>query len=343
MGVQARASKAGRMLQPAGSISEKIHVHINGLEQGMFVKSKEATNPVLLVLHGGPGMPDYFLTERYPTGLEEYFTVVWWEQRGTGLSYRAGIPHETMTVEQFIADTLAVTNYLRSRFGQEKIYLLGHSWGSFIGIQTAARAPELYHAYIGMAQMSYQLASEQQAYEYMLAQYKANGNQRMVRKLQAAPVTMAGGTPDAYLAVRDEAMHTLGIGTTHDMKSVITGVFLASWWSLAYTWREKLNIWRGRSFSRSFGLWDQVIHTDLSTLVPVLDLPVYFFHGIYDYTCSYTLAQAYFEKLKAPVKRFYTFEQSAHCPVLEEPETARRIFQEEVLALQWHQAPSSPR
>ena len=95
----------------AGSISEKIFVNINGVEQGMFIKSKNINNPVLLYLHGG--MPDYFLTEKYPTGLEDYFTVVWWEQRGAGLSYTASLPRETMTAEQFMADTLAVTDYLR--------------------------------------------------------------------------------------------------------------------------------------------------------------------------------------------------------------------------------------
>ena len=93
-----------------------------------------------------------------------------------------------------------MTNYLRSRFGKEKIYLLGHSWGSFIGIQTAARAPELYHAYIGMAQMSYQLASEKLAYDYMLSAVRSRTvTSRMVRKLEAAPVTMADGTPQTTI------------------------------------------------------------------------------------------------------------------------------------------------
>src|SRR5688572_813152 len=108
-----------------GSISEKIHVNINGMEQGMIIKSKNETHPVLLYLHGG--LPDYFLTRKYPTGLEDYFTVVWWERRGSGLSYSADIPPETMTTEQFISDTLAVTNYLRHRFDKDKIYLMGHS------------------------------------------------------------------------------------------------------------------------------------------------------------------------------------------------------------------------
>ncbi|MEO8355420.1 MAG: alpha/beta hydrolase [Chloroflexota bacterium] len=313
----------------AGSISEKIHVNINGVEQGMFIKSKDKTNPVLLYLHGG--MPDYFLTQRYPTGLEDYFTVVWWEQRGSGISYRADIPPETMTLEQMISDTLEVTNYLRHRFGREKIYLMGHSGGTFIGIQAAALAPELYHAYIGVAQMSYQLRSERLAYEYMLQQFEKNGNREMVRKFEAAPVTMTDGTPDAYRALRDPAMHSLGIGTTHDMDSVITGLFLPSLASREYTLMEKVTTWRAKAHSGVALLWDEMLATDLSKEVTELAVPVYFFEGIYDYTCSYALAKDYFEQLQAPVKGFYTFEHSAHSPLFEEPEKMQKILQEDVL------------
>ncbi|MHB1459042.1 MAG: alpha/beta fold hydrolase [Armatimonadota bacterium] len=313
----------------AGSISEKIYININGVEQGMFIKSKDATHPVLLYLHGG--MPDYFLTQKYPTGLEEYFTVVWWEQRGSGMSYSADIPPETMTLEQMISDTLEVTNYLRHRFGQEKIYLMGHSQGTFIGIHAAARAPELYYAYIGVAQISYQLKSERLAYEYMLKQFQENGNTRMARKLAAAPVTMTDGTPDAYLALRDNAMHSLGIGTTHDMNSVITGIFLPSLTSRDYTLIEKINMWRGKSRSGVSPLWDTILATDLSKQVPELGIPVYFFEGIYDYTCSYTEAKSYFEKLEAPLKGFYTFTQSAHSPLFEEPERFVEIMVHDVI------------
>jgi len=300
------------------------------VEQGMFIKSKDINNPVLLYLHGG--MPDYFLTQKYPTGLEDYFTVVWWEQRGSGISYNADIPPETMNLEQMISDTLEVTNYLRNRFGKEKIYLMGHSGGTFIAIQAAARAPELYYAYIGVAQMSNQLKSEKLAYDYMLQRFKADGNNDMVRQLEAAPVTMTGGTPDAYLAVRDEAMHSLGIGTMHDMKSVITGIFLPSLTSQDYTLIEKINMWRGKSQSWVSSLWGKMLTTDLKKQVPELAIPVYFFEGIYDYTCSYVEAKSYFENLKAPLKGFYTFEQSAHSPIFEEPEKVRKIIKDDVLA-----------
>ncbi len=313
-----------------GSLSEKIHVNINGVEQGMFIQSKDVRNPVLLFVHGGPGMPTYFLTERYPTGLEQVFTVVWWDQRGTGLSYQPDLPRETMTVEQMIADTLEVTNYLRNRFGQDKIYLMGHSWGTFIGIQAAAQAPQLYHAYIGMAQLTYQLKSEQLAYEYMLKQCQANGNTRLLRKLEAAPFPTTVPLPPAYDPLRDEAMHSLGVGTTHDMRSVEMGVFVPSWLSRQYTLPEKVALWRGKFWSKGI-LWNEVLATDLTEKVTRLDIPVYVFQGSYDYTANYSLARAYLEQLQAPLKGFYTFEQSAHSPVLEEPERALRILREDVL------------
>ena len=194
-----------------------------------------------------------FLRENHPTRLEEHFTVAWWDQRGTALSYDPDMPRSTMTVTQIVADTLAVTDYLRERFGQDKIYLLGHSWGSFIGIQSAQRAPERFHAYVGMAQMAHQLKSETLAYDYMLREYKHRGDEKMVQALEAAPVTMEGGAPQGYRRLRDKAMHAVGIGTMHDMDSVITGLFLPSLRFPEYTVAEKIALWRGKAFSRSTG------------------------------------------------------------------------------------------
>lgn len=315
-----------------GSISEKIFVEINGVKQGMFIKSKDVSNPVLLFVHGGPGMPEYWLTQRYPTDLEDYFTVIWWEQRGSGLSYNPNIPPETMTAEQFVIDTIEVTNYLRKRFGQDKIYLMAHSWGSYIGIQAAAREPDLYYAYMGVGQISHQIQSEQLAYQYALAYYKENGNTDMVRKLEAAPPTLTIPLPKTYDALRDAYMHGAGIGTTREMNSVVTGIFLPSWQFREYTLGEKVNLWRGKIFSRGYGLWDQMQITDLSQQVTEFALPVYFFEGVYDYTCSHKLAKEYFEKINAPVKGFYRFEQSAHSPMFEEPEKMLMVMLKDVLA-----------
>lgn len=315
----------------AGSIAEKIHVNINGIQQGMFIMGKNIGNPVLLFLHGGTAMPEYFLTQNYPTGLEQYLTVCWWDRRNAGLSYSANVPPETLTVEQSISDTLAVTNYLRRRFHKDKIYMMAHSGGSLIGIQAAARAPELFYAYIGVGQMSDQLKSEMLSHEYMVRRYKAIRNTRMVKQLEAAPLTLSVPLPTSYMKVRDRAMHSLGVGTTHDMKSVITSVFLASWLFREYTLGEKLDLWRGK-FSSDKMLWDKMIATDLTKQIQMLDLPVYFFHGKYDYTVSYPLAKAYLDELQAPIKGFYTFEHSAHSPMFEEPARIKQILQEDVLA-----------
>jgi pimeloyl-ACP methyl ester carboxylesterase len=116
------------------------------------------------------------------------------------------------------------------------------------------------------------------------------------------------------------------------MNSVVTGIFLPSLTSREYTFMEKINMWRGKSRSGVASLWRDMITTDLSKKLPELAIPVYFFEGIYDYTCSFTAAKSYFESLKAPLKGFYTFEQSAHSPMFEEPEKMQKILREDVLA-----------
>ena len=312
------------------SVSEKRYLDLNGVRQGMFLQGTDVKNPVLLYVHGG--MPEFFLTERYPTGLEKVFTVAWWDRRGAGLSYDARIPPAEITYEQHVADTVAVTDYLRERFGQEKVYLMAHSGGTFFALQAVARAPERFHAYVGMSQIVRQLESERLAYEYLVTRYRERGDLRMLRRLEAAPVTIRDGTPDAYLSVRDKAMHRLGVGTMHDMHSVITGLFLPSITSPQYTVGEKLRLWRGKFTTGVMPQWEQVLATDLSELVPSVDVPVYLLHGVHDYTCSYGLAREYFEKIQAPVKGFYTFRHSAHCPIFEEPERTLRILSEDVLS-----------
>ena len=310
-----------------GSISEKIFVSIGGVQQGMFIKSKNSENPVLLYLHGG--MPDYFLTQKYPTGLEEIFTVVWWDQRGSGISYNDNITRESISLEQLLSDISEVTNYLRARFGQDKIYLLGRSGGSFPGIQAAAKMPRLYHAYIGIGQMSDQLQSEKLAYEYILKEYRTQGNRKMVQKLESSPIV--DDLPLPYLKIRDAAMHNMGIGTTREMKSVAGGMFFPSLMFREYTLKEKYKLWRAKARWGIHPLWETIKNTDLSRETRELNIPVYFLHGRYDHTVSYSLTKSYFEELHAPVKGFYTFEHSAHSPHFEEPERVREIIEKDIL------------
>lgn len=311
------------------SLSEKTFVTINGSRQGMFIKSKNLSNPVLLYVHGG--IPDYFLTQPYPTGMEEYFTVVWYEMRGMGISFDPNIDKESMTTDLLVSDVLEVTKYLRERFHQEKIYLMGHSGGTFYAVQAVNRAPENYHAYIGIAQITNQLKSEMLAYDYMLSEFKKNGNAKMVAEMEKAAITPDSiPLPASYAAMRDPGMHTLGIGTIHGMDSIVTGLLLPSFMFREYTIGEKINLWRGKV---AYGntTFNAQLATDITKEVPEVKIPVYFFHGIYDYTVNYNLARDYFNALKAPMKGFYTFEKSAHSPLFEEPEKMGQIIKEDVL------------
>jgi pimeloyl-ACP methyl ester carboxylesterase len=310
-----------------GSLSEKTFIEINCAEQGVFIKSRSAELPVLLYLHGG--MPDYFLTARYPTGLEDDFTVVWWEQRGSGLSHAAADPSTPITVDQLVNDAIALTEHLRRRFRQDRIYLMGHSGGTFLGLRVVQRAPELFHAYIGVAQITDQLESEQRAYEYMLSRFRATGDTKWVRRFEATSVEH--GTPPEYLRIRDAAMHELGVGTMHEMTSIVAGLFVPSLLFPEYTVREKWHLWAAKARSGASVLWEAMISTDLRQSVPEVGVPVYFFHGVHDYTCSYSLARAYAAELRAPRKGFYSFHHSAHSPIFEEPARVRDIIRRDVL------------
>lgn len=317
-----------------GSISEKIIVDINNASLGMFIMGKDTSKPTLLFLGGGPGIPQYFLETQYPSSLENEFVVCYLEYRGSSLSYNPDILSETITTEQYIEDAVGVTNYLRERFGQDKIYLMGHSFGTYIGVLTVSRHPELYHAYIAMSQITDQEKSEKSAYNYMLEQYKLSKNTKMVNKFKDYPIMSDDSTYRRYFksSLRDTAMHELGVGTMKNMNSVITGIFFPILRCKAYTQSERINMLRGRSFSTNTPVFADVTHFNAFLEVPTLDIPIYFFAGIYDYTCCYSLQKEYYDQIQAPIKGFYTFDNSAHSPLFEEPEKAGIILREDVLA-----------
>jgi pimeloyl-ACP methyl ester carboxylesterase len=331
----------------AGGIAEKVFVDIDGTRQGMFLRGEDRTKPVLLLLHGGPGMPDYFLARAHRSTLERRFVVCYWEQRGCGLSFAAGRDPAIMTVERFVQDVLAVTDALRARFGQDQIYLMGHSWGSYLGLLAVQRAPERYRAYIGMGQACDQPASERMAYTWMLERCAQLRNARLAGALRRTPIERADAPLEPYLngMARDKAMHALGVGTMHAMRSVVTGILLPSLRCREYTPAQRIAIWRGKTSPLRLPLRQALYAFDALRDVPALQVPVYIWAGAHDLTTAYALQKAYFERLTAPRKGFYTFAASAHCPAWEEPELAA-LFAGDVLAgtvLQADGQPAAPR
>lgn len=194
------------------------------------------------------GYQNIYIEQNYPTGIENEFVACYLEYRGTSLSYNSNITAESMTTEQYIKDVIAVTNYLQERFVQEKIYIMSHSFGTYIGIQTVKKYPEFYNAYIAMAQITNQVDSEKLAYNYMLEQYQSEDNLDMIKKFEAYPIESSDEAYNLYFtsSLRDTAMHELGIGTMHNMNSVIQGVFFPSLRCTVYTQIERMKIWKGK-------------------------------------------------------------------------------------------------
>ena len=317
------------------SVCEKTYIDADGAKLGMVIKGRQQDSPVLLLLGGGPGIPEYLMEVEYPSKLDETFTVCIPSYRGTALSYEENTDETKINNEQYIADAERITDYLRERFGQEKIYLMSHSFGTQIALPLAAEHPEKYEAYIAMSLISDQARSEQAAYRYMLD--KADGSLKEELEgyselFSGEPKPLSSGDPlaEKYLSkVRDKAMHSLGVGTARDMDSVISDIFLPSLRMTEFTPTERINIWRGKVFTDK--CFKDKFSFTAAEAVQRLELPFYIFAGRYDRTTDYDLQKEYFNFVSADTKGFYTFEESAHSPVFEQPDLAKEILTKDVL------------
>lgn len=326
--------KQPEQFKDQGSISEKVFVEIGGVRQGMIIKGRDHTKPILLFLSGGPGIPDYFLARKYCPSLESMFVVCYWDYRGTGLSYDPNCSEETLTKEQFVMDTIDVTDYLRKRFERDQIYLMGHSFGTMIGLLAVSVAPEKYHSYIAMSQMADQPRSEMAAINTMIVQYESINNESMMDQLSEFQTS----SPDEVRLktwfdspIRGIALHDLGHGMMQDMKSIASGVFFPLMGFRDYTIMERLHIWKGFKLIKDSPIDVDCMNFNAFETVPRVNLPVYFLAGRNDLTCAYGIQKNYFTSLEAPVKGFYSFDHSANSPLFEEPHKALRVLTEDAV------------
>jgi pimeloyl-ACP methyl ester carboxylesterase len=317
-----------------GSLVEKTYIEIGGIKQGFFIRSENPENPIVLFLHGGPGDPElpfiiYFeLSER----LEKYFTVCYWDQRGSGMSFNSLIGPKTMTVEQMIEDTRQLTEYLQQRFGHKKIYLMGHSWGSYLGIKTIEKYPDYYFAYIGIGQVANDLESEKLAYDYMLKHAMETNDNRAVKKLKKIDKDSSDFPQLKYImTTRSLLMNKYGIGIMRKNCSTIS-LLKSLLFFKGYTFSEKINFARGSLFSLKH-LFDKTVTDNLFESSITFQVPIFIMHGKWDYQVSYTLAREWFDKIVAPQKMFFSFDNSAHSPNMEEPEKFVQIVRDITLQI----------
>jgi len=306
-------------------------VPVNETRQWVLIRSENATNPVVLFVHGGPGTAQLTLMRKNTQPLEKHFTVVNWDQRRAGKSFAAGRDDEKMTRGQFVDDVVDLSSYLAKRFHKARILLVGHSWGSVIGILAASKHPELFSAYIGIGQMSGMADSERMSYEWTLEQSQNARDKASVEKLTAiGPPPYTGSDWQSKFMTERRILGKHG-GEYYGSPIGAFGVVLKNVvFSREYTMVDRINFFRG-IFQSVKALYPELARTDLFVEVPGVEIPVYFCLGRHDYEVPSALAAKYFAALKAPRKQLVWFERSAHMPNTEEKDTFNEFMIDTVL------------
>lgn len=295
------------------------NIEIGGVRQWLFIKGKSMNNPFLLFLHGGPGGAEWPLVRKFNLPLENYYTIVYWDQRGAGKSFTGTTPN--MHVEQFIADTKAVTDYLQQEFLQTRVFVVGHSWGSLLGMLTAKKYPHLFEGFIGVGQFVSGKENEAISYQFTKDCAKQRKNKRAIAQLEQINQPHPYGTidPDGKwfndLLIQREWLFRF--------EGCIYGESNRLKWALPYfitpeySWLDFVKFLKGYYYSLRL-MWPEIVKYNLFEQIPQMEIPCYFFIGKHDYNTPFELAQRYFEQLKAPRKELIWFENSAHHPMYEE-------------------------
>lgn len=306
------------------SVAELKAVPIGGVDQWILIRGEKRTNPALLFVHGGPGQSHMYLSHLLDTELEKHFTIIHWDQRGAGKSFRAGKRDPSkMNLEQLVQDAGEVITYVKRRLGIERLFVLGHSFGTILGMLIAQRYPSHIRAYIGLCQAVGLLDCLTGSYRYLLQEAVKRGDEKSVRELRAI------GEPPFRHFTKGLWKYSVILqkygGKVHGKKG--WAIFRAIWSAPEYTVFDKLRYVRGVTFSVKH-LHRQLLTHHLEKAVPRVAVPVYFLLGAYDQATPSDQAARYLEKLDAPDKKMIVFEQSAHMPHYEEPE---RFLQEMIL------------
>ena len=304
-----------------GSVANLEPVTLGGVEQWILIRGRSASSPLMLKLHGGPGQAE-MATVRFNNLLEQDFLVVEWDQRGAGKS--ADVPADGVTTEQIVSDTIELSRYLLKRFDRDRLILVGHSWGSAVGLQAVHRAPELYRAFVSTGQMSNFSNAISAGYRALLEHAVRSGDEALEAELEAL-----GEPPYVGPEGRSKRAKYLELLEEHGNLWHAESGFTPVRWMIAaeeYSWSEKLSF--NRAAQTSFeALLPDLLELDMAELVPRVEVPVYFAAGRHDLLSPPSVAFAYFSRLEAPRKEWVWFEGSAHFPQWEEPAEFHRLLE----------------
>ncbi|GAB3090922.1 alpha/beta fold hydrolase [Lysobacter terrae] len=312
-------AQSRKILSPHG-VEELKLVEIGGIRQWISVRGNDRRNPILLYIHGGPGSVEMVESYGYQRPWEDFFTVVQWDQRGAGKTFAANTPEAMaprMSIDGMVADAEDMIRYLMATYGKQKIFVLGHSWGSVVGEEIARRHPQWLHAYLGAGQIANMPASEAIGYQWALQQARAQGNQEAIRELEAlAPYP---GPADKLTIERIGAQRkwTMYYGGLAWGRTEFKPFDDARKLSPDYSNAEVAAIDQGSLFSLQH-LLTPLASVDFSRNTR-FQTPVFIFNGRHDYTTSSEVAARWFDTLQAPVKQMFWFDDSAHMMMQEQP------------------------
>jgi pimeloyl-ACP methyl ester carboxylesterase len=316
-----------------GSIATLEPVSLGGAEQWITIRAHNPDKPVLLYLSGGPGQSDLPFPRVMFEDLSRDFVLVCWDQRGTGKSYAAIDPISSLTLEQAVNDTIELTNYLRERFDEDKIYMLGESWGSTLGVLAVQRRPDLYHAWIGSGQMVSQRETDRRLYRDVLALAQQSGDAELDATMRAYGEPPYADIPYAYafvMGLYDRLYKPYEPPASYIARGSSANIGFFGVMGSEYAFIDKINVIRGLMDMFTL-MYPQIQHIDFRQDVPKLEVPVYLLDGKAELTSRRDLAVEWFEKLEAPAKRMFSFDNAAHAVAFEQYEAFHKIMLDTVL------------
>lgn len=315
------------------SIAEMRMVPLGNTRQSVIIRGEDKKNPVLLLVHGGPGSAETPLFRYYNAALENRFVVVYWDQRACGKSYTKQDAAAPLCIQMFVQDLCDLALYLKENLGKEKIYLLAHSWGTLLGILAAKQHPELFYAYVGTGQVASMPESELESYLFALRSAREQHNSKAIGELEAIGEPQNGVYGSGLTGIRTQRkwLNYFG-GAVYGSKSMnkfIFRFFTSPEYSVADIVRffKSLNAPARNNLSQG-----EFLKTDLFVTIKEIDVPVYFFLGRHDYQVTSVVAEKFFHTIKAPRKELVWFEHSAHNACFEEAEKFNKLMVDKVLS-----------
>lgn len=299
-----------------GSIAELRTVNVNGHKLSMMIRGQSVSNPVLLFLAGGPGGSEMGAMRKHLPLLEERFTVVTWDQRGTGRSYPELDPISTVTVSGAVTDTIAVTDYLRNRFKQPQIYLSGQSWGSILGVLALQKRPMSYRAFVGIGQMVSPVETDRIFYQDTLTWAQKTGKTGLVKRLRKIGQPPYTNMLDYETALSYEhEVHPYDTSKNSEGAGGFSENFFVSEYSLI----DQVHLLAG--FLDTFAsMYPQIQDLDFRVSATHFTVPMYFVEGVHEAPGRSIPFKEWFATIDAPVKKTVEFDTSGHRPLFEQPD-----------------------